>query len=142
MFDSRVSRNAYNVCKNPFQTDSKKVLCVCSAGCLRSPTAANILHTEYGYNTRSAGVSDEYAIVPLSGKLLTWADEIVVMESWHVHEIEAVLERMESESNKFIRPNIVYLDIPDDYGWMEDSLVELIKERYAEYLESLDKEDE
>jgi len=32
---------------NPYQTKAKKVLCLCSAGMLRSPTIANTLHKEY-----------------------------------------------------------------------------------------------
>lgn len=38
---------------NRFQTKTKKVLCVCSAGLLRSPTLANVLNLKYGFNTRA-----------------------------------------------------------------------------------------
>ena len=43
---------------NPFQKDYKRVLCVCSAGLLRSPTAAYVLsQAPYNYNTRAAGLT-------------------------------------------------------------------------------------
>ena len=41
--------------RNIYQGKDKRVLCVCSAGLLRSPTAANVLHKEFGYNTRACG---------------------------------------------------------------------------------------
>lgn len=124
MFDPFVSRNAQGVCYNPFQGDVRKVLTVCSACCLRSPTAANVLHTEYGYNTRPAGVEEEYAIVPVTARLLMWADEIVVMENWQAHEIIEMLEIMGLD-----RP-VICLNIDDNYCYMQPELVSLIKQRY------------
>ena len=44
---------------NPYQGTDKKLLFVCSAGLLRSATAAN-LFAKKGYNTRGCG-SAEYA---------------------------------------------------------------------------------
>lgn len=123
-FDSFVSRNAAGVCNNPFQGEAKRVLTVCSAACLRSPTAAIVLNQEYGYNTKAAGVSLEYAIVPVTGRLLTWCDEVVVMENWQAHEIIGMLEIMHID-----RP-VVCLNIDDNYSYMQPELVELIKERY------------
>ena len=125
-FDSFVSRNAQGVCFNRFQGEVRKVLTVCSAGCLRSPTAANVLHAEHGYNTRSAGCELEYAIVPVTGRLLMWADEIVTMENWQAHQIEAWLQEM------YIQRNVVCLNIPDNYSFMQPELVDLIKQRYNE----------
>lgn len=124
MFDPFVSRNAQGVCFNHFQGDVRKVLTVCSACCLRSPTAANVLHTEYGYNTRSAGIEEEYAIVPVTARLLMWADEVVVMESWQAQEIHGMLTQMG------IQRYVVCLNIDDNYSYMQPELVELIKERY------------
>ena len=57
------TKNANLVVSNPYQGDYHKVLCVCSAGCLRSPTAAVVLAQEpFNFNTRSAGVYDGMAI--------------------------------------------------------------------------------
>ena len=51
---------------NPWQGDAKRVLCVCSAGLLRSPTAAKVLYDEYGYNTRAAGLATDCSDIPRS----------------------------------------------------------------------------
>ena len=52
--------NAMHNCTNPYQTGTEKILCVCSAGLLRSPTLAGELYKR-GFNTRAAGVHD-YAL--------------------------------------------------------------------------------
>jgi predicted protein tyrosine phosphatase len=73
-----ISRNRlYNV-HNPHQNFDKykRVLCVCSAGLLRSPTMARVLQEEYGYNTRAAGVDFDFALVPMDWALVEWAQEI------------------------------------------------------------------
>ena len=124
-FDSFVSRNAAGVCNNMYQGQAKRVLTVCSAACLRSPTAAAVLNQEYGYNTKAAGVSLEYAIVPVTGRLLMWSQEIVVMESWQAHEIIEMLEIMGID-----RP-VICLNIDDNYCYMQPELVSLIKQRYS-----------
>jgi predicted protein tyrosine phosphatase len=102
----------------------KRVLCVCSAGLLRSPTAAFVLsHDPYNFDTRSAGI--DCGLVPVSDTLLQWADEIVFMEQ---RMRELLLKRIyESGLN---RPVLKCLNIPDDYGFREPALVDLIGERY------------
>jgi predicted protein tyrosine phosphatase len=73
--------NRLGNCTNPYQGNTKKVLCVCSAGLLRSPTAAVVLSQEpFNYNTRAAGISTDYALVQVDDVLVTWADEIVCMD--------------------------------------------------------------
>lgn len=115
--------NKLGNCKNPYQGSNKKVLCVCSAGLLRSPTMARVLAEEYDYNTRAAGINKEYALIDVTDVLITWADEIVVAEDWMANEI---LSKFGSKDN------IIILDIPDKYGYMDKTLVKLIKERYEE----------
>ncbi len=106
--------------KNMYQTDVKKVLCVCSAGLLRSPTMAVVLSQEpYNYNTRAAGISDEYALIPVDDVLLHWADEIVVAEDW-------MREELVDNTDK----PIYSLNLPDKYEYRNPKLMELIKERY------------
>lgn len=108
-------------CKNRFQGRAKKVLCVCSAGLLRSPTAAVVLSQEpYNFNTRAAGLTPEYALIPVDEVLIEWADEIVVMEKWMAEEIEA-----------YEKP-IIVLDVPDEFPYRDPRLVELIKKNYDE----------
>ena len=121
-----ISRNLKAICDNKYQGTAKKVLTVCSAGCLRSPSAAIVLHEEYGYNTRSCGIEVDYAIVPISETLLYWADEIVCMMAWMADEVEQMLV-----GYGLMRPTFA-LGIEDDYSYMQPELVELIKQRYKE----------
>src|SRR5258708_32622248 len=69
---------------NRFQGKYKKVLCVCSAGLLRSPTAAFVLSQEpYNFNTRAVGIEEEFALIPIDRVVVEWADEIVCMQDRH-----------------------------------------------------------
>ena len=85
-----MNNRLYN-CKNPYQGDAKKVLCVCSAGLLRSPTAAVVLNREYGYNTRACGTEVGHALIPLDETLMHWADEIVVMDRDQIGSISVTI---------------------------------------------------
>ncbi len=115
-----MSYNRLSNTKNPYQGDYKKVLCVCSAGLLRSPTAAVVLsNAPYNYNTRAAGVSREYALIAVDEVLTTWADEIVCMEKEH----EMILKTMTSKP-------IICLNIEDGYEYRNDKLQTLIAEIY------------
>lgn len=124
------TRNRLGNCKNPYQGDSKRVLTVCSAGLLRSPTAAHVLAQEYGYNTRSCGISDEFALIRLDLVLLHWADELVFMER---SQMKAAVMRYTEEQ---IVPRAVVLDIPDNFSYMDEDLQRLVRERYDSFLAS------
>lgn len=107
--------------KNPYQGKHKKVLCVCSAGLLRSPTAAVVLAAEpYNHNTRACGHNQEYALIPLDVALLEWADEIVCMERTMSVRIE----------DKVKDKPVLCLDIEDNYPYRDPELMKLIAERY------------
>lgn len=108
---------------NRFQGDRKKVLCVCSAGLLRSPTLAWILSNEpFGYNTRAVGTSSEYALIPLDDVHLHWADAVVfVDEGSHAvakYDYEELINNMECH----------VLQIPDQYPFRDEKLVEIATE--------------
>ena len=117
--------NAYNPC----QGKERKVLCLCSAGLLRSPTAANVLHQKYGYNTRAAGVTTGYALIPVDDVLLAWADEIVCVEPSVRDELFSDYGEPVPEE---IAKKITVLDIPDNFSWNDPKLCELIIEQYQE----------
>lgn len=114
----------YNT-KNPYQGERKRVLCICSAGLLRSPTAAVILSQEpFNYNTRAAGIEESYALIPVDNVLIHWAEEIVCMTKDH----EAMLKA------KFpnIQVPIYVLNVPDNFGYMNPKLQTLIREAYED----------
>lgn len=104
------------------------MLCVCSAGLLRSPTAAWVLSQEpFSYNTRAAGVAEEYALVYADDVLIEWADEIVVMEKSH---LASLVGRTGGKT-------VVVLGIPDNFEYRDPRLVDLIKKKYMD-LKGLD----
>ena len=103
----------------------KKVLCVCLANKLRSPTMAWVLsNPPWNYNTRSCGIDQQSAIVLLSASLLLWADEIVCADAEHERCVRALLQRYG------VQKKIVCLDIPDMYEYRDHELIALIEERY------------
>ena len=118
---------------NAFQGKHKKVLTVCSAGCLRSPTAAHILSGHpWNFNTRCAGTSSEYAIVPVTEALIVWADVILVMDEWqqrHINEMQNVLA---TEYEAFEYKQVINLDIPDNYEYRDPRLLKIMTEKFEE----------
>lgn len=108
---------------NRYQGDYKKVLCICSAGLLRSPTAAVVLSLEpFNYNTRAAGLVEEYALILVDDVLIEWADEIVVMDLGQKRELERKFKPL-------LKP-IINLDIKDDFVYRDPELIRLIRENY------------
>ena len=120
-------RNQMHNISNPFQGDTKKVLCVCSAGLLRSATLQNMLIKEYGYNVRNCGTELSYALIPISEALIHWADEIVFVNKSNYRSVKLdLLEQQIDMGNVFI------LDIPDNYGFNNPELIEICKQQYKE----------
>lgn len=118
----------YGVHSNSYQGDYKRVLTVCSANMLRSPTIAVVLSMPpYDYNTRSAG-THSFALVPVTEDLLMWADEVVCADTEHALIIRDKL--MEYQLDK----PIVNLRIPDNYEYRNPELILMIRRRYDEIL--------
>jgi predicted protein tyrosine phosphatase len=118
----------YGIHSNSYQGDYKRVLTVCSANMLRSPTIAVVLSMPpYDYNTRSAG-THSFALVPVTEDLLMWADEIVCADTEHALAIRDKM--MEYQLDK----PIVNLRIPDIYEYRNPELIMMIRRRYDEIL--------
>lgn len=127
--------NALHNVTNPHQGPEKRVLCLCSASLLRSQTLATVLYEKYGYNTRSAGVSD-YALIPVSTALLEWADEIICVEQevdvQLMNDIRLLVNQglwVEEDIDE-IRRKTITLNIPDIYERMNPTLQRIIIEQY------------
>lgn len=106
--------------KNPYQGKYKRVLCVCSAGLLRSPTLAWVLSNEpYNYNTRAAGLDVGHALIPVDDVLVEWADEIVCMDEYQ----QKVLK------SKTKKP-VLNLQIGDNFEYRDKGLVEIMRIHY------------
>jgi len=117
-------------CANRYQGSYKRVLAVCSAGLLRSPTIALILsQSPYNYNTRAAGIESDYALVKVDQVLLEWADEIVCAGDDHAEAIKCML------SSFNLNKPIVSLKLADVYEYRNSKLIKLIKERYNTHIE-------
>jgi len=120
--------NRLGNCQNRYQKfhTFRRVVCVCSAGLLRSPTAAFVLSQEpFNCNTRAVGLVPEFALVPLDQVLLEWADEFVCMTQ---DQQEAVQEMVKSIS---LPTPVICLDIPDNFSYRDPELMRMIVERYA-----------
>jgi len=120
----------YN-CNNPYQGKAKRVLCVCSAGLLRSPTAAVVLNQEYGFNTRACGLDVGHALIPLDEVLLTWADEIVCMNAQQGLDISSMIDNSDIPSKP-----VKVLSIPDSYEYMNEELQDEIRKSYKAGIKS------
>jgi len=80
-----------------------------------------------GFNVRSAG-TEPSARVKVNAKLLNWADLIFVMEKHHKQKL--FLHFAEEVRNK----EIVILEIPDVYQYMDEELIEEIRASVSAYL--------
>ena len=110
-------------------TEKPHILFVCGRNQWRSPTAARIYANDQRIDVRSAGVS------PRSRHLVTlqdieWADLILVMEEEQKARIREAFRDMKLAA-------IVSLDIPDDYGFMDSDLVQLLQEGTEFHLSNL-----
>lgn len=116
---------------HPLQGTDKRLLFVCSAGLLRSATAAN-LFAKRGFNTRSCG-SAPYALIPLSANLIAWADMIFFVKN---ENYEEALETFKDHINITfdLMNKAESLNIPDIYSYNEDELVKALEDQMAEFL--------
>lgn len=129
---TRITMNQMGVIDNRYQDYNtyKRVVTVCSAGCLRSPTAAVVLAMPpFNHNTRAAGLTESYAIIVLDSRLLAWADEFVVMESEMVWQVK---DSYKANFDRELQTPIVCLDIPDSFQYRDPELMAMIAERYKE----------
>lgn len=123
----KANRNQLGNVRNPYQGPVKKVLCVCSAGLLRSPSMADLLHAEFGLNTRACGSSKDFALIPITEALIYWAEEIVFVN----HDNYDDLDEEEKELLRVLEKPISILSIPDDYDWGNLILKEIIFDQYV-----------
>jgi predicted protein tyrosine phosphatase len=130
MSDKMPETQRDGIAQNPYQGKYKRILCVCSGGILRSPTAAFVLSQEpYNANTRAAG-THTYALIQVDPVLCAWADEIVCMESEHQRFIEKLDVSIQAYYPKHKLPRIICLGIPDIYAYRDPELIARIKRSY------------
>lgn len=132
----KVARNRLANVHNKFQGHFPRVLCVCSAGMLRSPTLAYVLSLPpFMYNTRAVGTDAEFALIPIDLAHVAWADQIVVMDEHQRSVVEQLQDELEQQSigyELYNRSRIVVMDVPDQYGYRDPTLVEILTEKCYE----------
>lgn len=118
---------SHSVWDNPYQGSDKKVLFVCSAGILRSATAARIYAKKF--NTRSAG-TEEYALIPLTHELILWADEIVFVNPENYWKAQTAFPAIRMDSD--LGHKVKVLQIPDDFNHMHPTLIQEFISQYGD----------
>lgn len=68
----------------------------------------------------------------MTGGHIGWADLIFVMEKKHVRRLR------EKFNEELTGKKIICLDIPDDYGYMDEELIDILKSRVSEYIDISD----
>ncbi len=97
----------------------RRILFLCSRHRLRSPTAEQVFRDWPELEVDSAGLAPD-ADTPLSAEQVAWTELILVMENAH-------RQRLQSRFAGALRgKRVVVLGIPDDYGFMQPELVELL----------------
>jgi predicted protein tyrosine phosphatase len=105
----------------------RRVLFVCGRNKLRSPTAEQIFSSYPGLEVASAGLNDDSA-TPVSAEILEWAYVIFVMEPIH-------RSKLSRRFGKHLRKQrIICLDIPDEFEYMDEGLVRLLKAAVPRHL--------
>lgn len=87
---------------------------------MRSATAHKIYEHDDRFIVNSAGTSKDAATV-LTEELLQWADSIIVMEKEHRNFIRKHFPKI------YEAKRIVCLYIPDEYDYMQEELIFLLK---------------
>ncbi len=103
------------------------ILFVCSRNQWRSPTAEAIYKDYADLNVKSAG-TEPSARIKLNAKNILWADLIFVMEKKHRQRM------FEKFPNEISEKQIIVLDIPDEFKFMDSELIEEIEAKVKQYI--------
>ena len=99
-----------------------KLLFICSANALRSPTAEAVFSRYNGIEAASAGIHAD-AETPVSADLVEWADVVVAMEQHHAQFLQKHFGYL------LRRKRVAVLGIPDRYEYMDPELIQILKDR-------------
>jgi len=96
------------------------ILFVCSRNKWRSRTAETIFKTNLGHQVKSAG-TEPSARVKVTAKMIEWADVVFAMEKKHKQRLVQYFPEATSQKE------IIVLGIPDEYQYMDEELVEILR---------------
>jgi protein-tyrosine phosphatase len=111
--------------------DKPHILFVCGKNKWRSPTAERIYKNDERVEVRSAGMSGK-SKHPISNADIEWANLILVMENGYKSRILGLFRHLSL-------PRIEKLDIPDEYEYMDEELIQLIEQRVEFYIQQQEK---
>lgn len=106
----------------------ERLLFVCTANIDRSPTAESLYAGDPRYEVLSAGTAP-FALVPISKRMLEWADRVFVMSERQDHHKSELLKRFPE-----LTLDIVDLDIEDRWYRGDPELVRILLERLEPHL--------
>ena len=97
------------------------VLFICSKNEWRSRTAETIFRDDNRFSVKSAGTS-KTARIRVNSNHIAWAERIFVMEDKHKKRL------FEGFGSTLNDKEIIVLDIPDEYQYMDEDLIKELKE--------------
>ena len=103
------------------------ILFVCSKNRWRSRTAETIFKGHHHHEFKSAGTEND-ARIKINEKLIKWADLIFVMEKRHKQRLQDKFDHLLDDKK------IVILDIEDDYRYMDEELIQVLRITVTPYL--------
>ena len=107
-----------------------RALFICHYNRKRSATAERVFGKDPSLEVLSAGTSEE-AMVRVNQRMLEWADLVFVMDGEQV----SALAKMFPDHPKL--PEVVCLNIQDNYHFLDPELVAILQERTRPYFEKL-----
>jgi len=104
------------------------LLFICSRNIWRSRTAETIFKKDKRFQVKSAGTS-KTARIRVNRSQIDWADKIFVMEKRHRERLKELFgDRLDSKE-------LIVLDIPDEYKYMDEDLIGNLRDSVEYYLE-------
>jgi predicted protein tyrosine phosphatase len=107
-----------------------RALFICHYNRKRSATAERVFGKDPTLDVLSAGTSDE-AMVQVNERMIEWADIVFVMDS---EQVEALAKLFPDHP---ALPQVVCLDIQDNYHFLDPELVAVLQERTRPHFERL-----
>jgi predicted protein tyrosine phosphatase len=100
----------------------RRVLFVCHLNRVRSATAERLFCKRADLDVRSAGTAID-AMVRVNARMLDWADLIITMDEGQRRALAQMFPKHPA------LPNVLCLQIPDEFTFLQPELVTLLQER-------------
>lgn len=78
--------------------------------------------SQMGYNSRAAGSSPGFALIPVDEVLLEWADQVVFVNKENYNEVKKAYD--------LSKVDCIVLNIPDRYQYRDPELMKICEDQY------------